>query len=68
MQVWDELDAPEQRLATRFEEVFAGFMEHADRQIARLLAQLDALGKRGDTIGIALSDNGAAALGGPHGS
>ena len=68
VQVWDELSADEQRLASRFEEVFAGFMEHTDVQIARLLAQLDALGKRDDTIVIALSDNGAASLGGPHGS
>lgn len=68
VQVWDEMSAEEQQVAARFEEVFAGFMEHCDVQIARLLAQLDALGKRDDTIVIALSDNGAAALGGPHGS
>ncbi len=68
VQVWDQLSAEEQKIAARFEEVYAGFMEHCDVQIARLLAQLDALGKRDDTIVIALSDNGAAALGGPHGS
>lgn len=68
VQDWDELSAAEQQTAARFEEVFAGFMEHADVQIGRLLAQLDALGKRDNTIVIAMSDNGAAALGGPHGS
>lgn len=68
VQLWDELSSEEQRLAARFEEVYAGFMEHTDVQIARLLAQLDALGKRDDTIVIAISDNGAASLGGPHGS
>ena len=68
VQVWDELSAEEKKVCTRFEEVFAGFMEHCDVQIARLLAQLDALGKRDDTIVIAMSDNGAAALGGPLGS
>ena len=68
VQVWDDLSDDEKTTAARFEEVFAGFMDHCDVQIGRLLAQLDALGKRDDTIVIALSDNGAAALGGPHGS
>ena len=30
VQVWDELDADEQRLAARQEEVYAGFIDHAD--------------------------------------
>ena len=68
VQVWDQLSPEEQKVAARFEEIFAGFMEHCDQQIARLLAQLDALGKRDDTIVIAMSDNGADALGGTHGS
>lgn len=68
VQGWDELSADERKVGARFEEVFAGFMEHADAQIGRLLAQLDTLGKRDDTIVIALSDNGADSLGGPNGS
>ena len=68
VQVWDELDADEKRLAARLMEVYAGFLDHADEQIARLLAQIDALGKRDDTIVIAISDNGASPLGGPHGT
>ena len=68
VQVWDELDPDEKRLAARLMEVYAGFMDHADEQIGRLLAQLDALGKRDDTIVIAISDNGASPLGGPHGT
>ncbi len=68
VQVWDELDADEKRLAARFEEVFAGFLDHTDVQIQRLLDQLDALGKRDDTIVLAVSDNGASSEGGPHGT
>ena len=68
VQVWDELDADEKRLAARLMEVYAGFLDHADEQIARLIAQIDALGKREDTIVIAISDNGASPLGGPHGT
>ena len=68
VQVWDELDDDEKRLAARLMEVYAGFLDHADDQIARLLKQIDALGKRDDTIVIAISDNGASPLGGLHGT
>ncbi|MCY3840407.1 MAG: arylsulfatase, partial [Gammaproteobacteria bacterium] len=68
VQVWDELDADEKRLAARFEEVFAGFLDHTDVQIQRLFDQIDALGKHEDTIVLAISDNGASSEGGPHGT
>ena len=68
VQVWDDMSAEEKMVAARFEEVFAGFLDHADVQIGRLLKQLDDLGKRDDTIVVAISDNGAAPLGGPYGS
>ncbi|MCY4012724.1 MAG: arylsulfatase [Gammaproteobacteria bacterium] len=68
IQVWEELGADEQRLAARMQEVFAGFLDHTDVQIGRLLDQVDALGKRDDTIVLAISDNGASSEGGPHGT
>lgn len=68
VQVWDEMSAKEKLVTARFEEVFAGFLEHADVQIGRMLKQLDDLGKRDDTIVVAISDNGAAPLGGLYGS
>ena len=68
VQVWEDMSVEERKVAARFEEVFAGFMDHADVQIGRLLRQLDDLAKRDDTIVVAISDNGAGALGGPHGS
>lgn len=67
-QDWDALEEDEKRLAARLMEVYAGFLDHADDQIARLLEQLDALGKRDNTIVIAMSDNGASPLGGLHGT
>jgi len=67
VRVWDELDADERRVAARFQEAFAGFLDHADDQIGRLLKQLEALGKREDTLVLAISDNGASGEGGPHG-
>lgn len=68
VQVWDELSTEEKRVASRMEEVFAGFMDHTDVQIGRLLKQIDDLGKRDDSLVVALSDNGASSEGGPHGT
>ena len=49
-------------------EVYAGFLTHADAQIGRVLAVLDELGERDDTIVVLVSDNGASGEAGPHGS
>ncbi|TDE14912.1 arylsulfatase [Jiangella asiatica] len=64
---WDELTADERRLAARFQEVYAGFLEHTDAQIGRLLSYLDELGRLDDTIVVLLGDNGASQEGGEHG-
>jgi arylsulfatase len=49
-------------------EVFAGFLEHTDHHIGRLIDFLGKLGKLDDTLVFVVSDNGASAEGGPHGS
>jgi arylsulfatase len=65
---WDELAPTARRVFARMQEVFAGFLDHTDVQIARLFAELDRLGRRDDTLVIALSDNGASQEGGPNGT
>jgi arylsulfatase len=65
---WAELDPTARRVFARMQEVFAGFLDHTDVQIGRLLAELDRLGRRDDTLVIALSDNGASQEGGPNGT
>jgi len=65
---WDELDEDEQAHLARFQEVFAGFLEHTDAQVGRLLDALERLGCGDDTMVVLLSDNGAAGEGGPRGS
>jgi arylsulfatase len=52
----------------RFQEAFAGFLEHTDAQIERLVAGLDALGVLDDTVVVALSDNGASGEAGVFGT
>lgn len=65
---WDTLDDAERKVAARFMEAFAGFLSHADEQVGRLLAFLEDLGERDDTIVVVVSDNGASAEGGAQGS
>lgn len=65
---WDELGAEERRLAARLQEAFAGFMEHTDAQLGRLLAYLRAEELLDDTVVILMSDNGASGEGGAHGT
>jgi arylsulfatase len=65
---WDGLRADEKRLYARMMEVFAGYLEHTDHQLGRLLDFLQQVGHLDDTLIMVVSDNGASAEGGPHGS
>lgn len=65
---WDALDPDHQRLYARMMEVYAGFLTHADAQLARVLAALEDLGERDNTVVVVVSDNGASGESGPHGS
>jgi arylsulfatase len=65
---WDSLSAPARRLYSRMMEVFAGFLDHTDHQIGRLLENLTELGELENTLIMVTSDNGASAEGGPTGT
>ncbi|MFP2931420.1 arylsulfatase [Pyxidicoccus sp. 3LG] len=65
---WDSLPPEEKRLYARMMEVFAGFLEHTDHQIGRLIQHLEETGELDNTLIMVISDNGASAEGGPHGS
>ncbi|MBW8811966.1 MAG: arylsulfatase [Caulobacterales bacterium] len=64
---WAELNEDERVVFARFMEVYAGFLEHADEQIGRLLEHLKARGVDRDTMIVVLSDNGAASEAGQTG-
>ncbi|GAG24710.1 unnamed protein product, partial [marine sediment metagenome] len=68
VQDWDALPEDERRLYARMMEVYAGFLEHTDHHIGRLLDFLKTLGELDDTLIMVISDNGASAEGGPTGS
>ena len=65
---WDELSDDDRRVAARFMECFAAYLSYTDDQIRRLVEFLEERGELDDTLVIVVSDNGASAEGGRHGS
>jgi arylsulfatase A-like enzyme len=65
---WADLTADERRMHARQQEVFAGFLTHADAQIGKLFDFLDEIGQLDNTLVLLFSDNGASAEGGAEGS
>lgn len=62
---WDDLTADEKRLFERQMEVFAGFAEHTDYEVGRLVAALEERGELENTIFLYIvGDNGSSAEGG----
>jgi arylsulfatase len=65
---WDSLADDEKKLYARMMEVFAGFLEHTDFHIGRLLDFLKGIDEFENTLIMVISDNGASSEGGPTGS
>jgi arylsulfatase len=66
---WADMSPDQKRLFERQMETFAGFAEHTDHQVGRLVAQLDAIGELDDTLLFYIvGDNGSSAEGGPEGT
>jgi arylsulfatase len=68
VQDWDALPVEERKLYARMMEVYAGFLEHTDFHIGRLMDFLKKIDEFDNTLIMAISDNGASAEGGPSGS
>lgn len=66
---WDDMTPEQQRLFARQMEVFAGFAEHTDHEVGRLVDALEAIGELDNTlIFYVIGDNGSSAEGGPEGT
>lgn len=64
MQGWDEIPAEERPFQSRLMEVFAGFLEHVDAQVGRLLDELECSGQHDNTLVLyVFGDNGSSAEG-----
>ena len=67
VQPWDALDDTQKTVYCPLQEAFAGMLDHADHHIGRLLAALEEIGLRENTLIIVVSDNGASQEGLQHG-
>jgi arylsulfatase len=66
---WADMSDDQKRLFERQMETFAGFAEHTDHEVGRLVAQLEAIGELENTLFFYIvGDNGASAEGGPEGA
>ncbi len=64
MAAWDSIPESERPFQLRLMEVFAGFVEHVDAQVGKVIDELDRLGIRDNTIVIYIfGDNGSSAEG-----
>lgn len=66
---WDGLSDDAKEVLSRQMEVYAGYSEHTDREIGRLVQAIDDLGLKDNTIVIYIAgDNGGTAIGGVWGT
>jgi arylsulfatase len=65
---WSDLSDKERKVYARFMEAFAGFLEHTDDQIGRVLDFLKAKGLLENTLIVLVSDNGGAPEAGVKGN
>jgi arylsulfatase A-like enzyme len=66
---WDDMDAALKPILARQMENYAGFLEHTDHHVGRLLDAIAELGILDDTlVFLIIGDNGASAEGTPQGT
>jgi len=66
---WDDQTPEQKRLFARQMETFAGFAEHTDTEVGRLVQALEEMGELDNTLFLyVVGDNGCSAEGGPEGS
>ena len=66
---WDDQTPEQKKLFARQMEVYAGFGEHTDHEVGRLVDALETMGEMDNTLFLyVVGDNGASAEGGPEGT
>jgi arylsulfatase len=66
---WESLSADEKKLFALQMEVFAGFVEHTDAEVGRLVNAIDEIGELENTLFVyIMGDNGSSAEGGMEGT
>ena len=67
VEAWADMGENDKLLAARLQEAYAGFLDHTDEQIGRLVDALAEIQEMDNTIIFLMSDNGASQEGGPFG-
>ena len=65
---WDLLSDEAKKMYAHQMEVYAAFLEQTDHHFGRITDYLEKLGELDNTIIVIISDNGASAEGGVHGT
>ena len=65
---WADLSDDQQKLYSRYMEVYAGMVDNIDQSVGRLIAEVTALGELENTIFVFTSDNGASREGNATGT
>lgn len=65
---WDSLTDEAKRMYARQMEIYAGFIEQTDHHFGRVVDFINEIGELDNTIIVVMSDNGASAEGGEHGT
>lgn len=69
IQAWDEVSDTMKPILARQMEIYAGFLEHTDHEIGRIVDALEDLGILDNTLlYLMIGDNGASAEGTPNGT
>ncbi len=69
VRAWEELNDTEKQVYAKLMEVYAGFAEHTDAQVQRIIESLEDIGEFDNTLFIYIAgDNGASAEGGLDGT
>lgn len=63
VKAWASLTPEEKRLNSRFQAAYAGFLEHTDEQIGKLISFLEKSGQLDNTMIVLTSDNGGSVEG-----
>jgi len=67
VQAWESHSTDERRIFLRLQSAYAAMLDHADRQLARLIGFLETTAMLANTVVVVTSDNGASQEGGPLG-
>jgi len=67
VKAWSELSNDERTFMCRLQETWAGFLDHTDAEIGRLMTYLKSIDEFDNTIILLTADNGTSQGGGPTG-